>query len=224
MSLYEVITENQTVRSHPFLEDKFRLAHSLAEAVYYFHQVGWLHKRLGPSNIMFFVPPAPQTKVPKGAEEIILVPYIVGFSHSRPNERDHFTELSNDPRNQYSHPDYISKESEGFRQEYDYYSLGLILYEIGNWYPVAKGSRSMKRLTVKQRRDQVLEKLYVLRRTMGNTYYQAVETCLANDWASKGQASDPGHNERVRKDFHKLVVCRLQDAYRRLAGTASEGD
>ncbi|KAJ0118009.1 hypothetical protein J7T55_014460 [Diaporthe amygdali] len=222
VSLFDVITICQKPKFHPFLEDKFRLAHALAEAVYHFHQVGWFHKRLRPSNIIFFAPR--DSAIPKAeklkAEEIILNPYIVGFSHSRPNERDHFTEFSSDPRNAYSHPDYLPKGS-GFRQEYDYYSLGLILFEIGQWHPVAnvKGS-SMEKMTVQQRRDEILQnRLHILRRTMGKTYYEVVKTCLDNNWASDAQIFDSDQNQRVREDFHKLVVCQLQEVFRRLSGT-----
>lgn len=232
VSLHDVITTCQKPKFHPFLEDKFRLAHALAEAVYHFHQVGWLHKRLRPSNIIFFAPH--HSAIPKAgkfkaedikaedtkAEELILNPYIVGFSHSRPNERDNFTEFSGDPRNAYCHPDYLRKGS-SFRQEYDYYSLGLILFEIGQWHPVANVKHSsMEKMSPQQRRDEILQsRLHILRRTMGRTYYEVVKTCLDNDWTPDVHTFDSDHNQRVRESFHELVVCRLREVFRRLSGT-----
>ncbi|KAH8781096.1 hypothetical protein F5883DRAFT_516440 [Diaporthe sp. PMI_573] len=54
-TLHTVMSKCKSLADHPVLEDKFKLAHSLAMTVYEFQRLGWVHKRLSPSNIVFFV-------------------------------------------------------------------------------------------------------------------------------------------------------------------------
>lgn len=93
----------------------------------------------------------------------------------------------------YCHPQYLI-DGFGYRREYDYYSLGLVLLEIGLW-------RSIRSLSTRftdddQRpeklRDFLLEQ-YVsrLHSTMGKIFQNAVRTCLnfcRNEESEKGDS------------------------------------
>ncbi|KAI4694764.1 hypothetical protein J4E81_006364 [Alternaria sp. BMP 2799] len=63
-------------------------------------------------------------------------PIMLGFASSRQNEADAAT-LGPDNRLNYHHPDYLQNKSR-YRQEYDYYSMGMMLLEIGHWAPLVK--------------------------------------------------------------------------------------
>lgn len=62
-------------------------------------------------------------------------PYFIGFNHSRPNSKNAFTDKP--PRVpeewDYQHPQYANSSGVRFRAEFDYYSIGLVLLEIGLW-------------------------------------------------------------------------------------------
>ena len=132
----------KSLADHPVLEDKFKLAHSLAMTVYEFQRLGWVHKRLSPSNIVFFVD---EKRKSAAAQDLVQKPYVVGFSHSRPDDPNAFTDFPDEPSKLYSHPAYVNKKRD-YLAAYDYYSLGLILYEIGMWRSISE-SKSMKGLS-----------------------------------------------------------------------------
>jgi hypothetical protein len=119
-------------------------------------------------------------------------PYFIGFNHSRPNSKDAFTDKP--PRvpeeEDYQHPQYFNSSGLRFRAEYDYYSLGLVLLEIGLWtrlndlipgdianYPPAAQQQHWLKHAVPQ-----------LKRSMGNLYMESVRTCLSDELM---KADDP---------------------------------
>ena len=63
-------------------------------------------------------------------------PYLIGFNHSRPNTKVAFTvgPLDNPGEEDYQHPQYaIYGLKKRFQPGYDYYSVGLVLLEMGLW-------------------------------------------------------------------------------------------
>ncbi|KAF2842313.1 hypothetical protein M501DRAFT_998590 [Patellaria atrata CBS 101060] len=115
----------------PDLDVRFRLAHSLAVALWSFHSLDWLHKSFSSSSILFF-----HKENPKTLEQYeISRPYVVGFDSSRP---DGLTEMTADPKFStaqeiYRHPDSLGVWRQTYRKSFDIYSLGLVLLEVGLW-------------------------------------------------------------------------------------------
>ncbi|KAL9581397.1 MAG: hypothetical protein Q9212_003928 [Teloschistes hypoglaucus] len=115
----------------PALEDLFLLARRLASTLSSLHKVGWLHKNISAFTVIFAKLSLRGTR-----DSAIPPPYLVGFNHSRPNDPKAISLL---PQyrigvTDYCYPNYWSKSHEvRFQPQFDWYSLGLVLLEIGLW-------------------------------------------------------------------------------------------
>ena len=199
----------------PDLGTRLRLAYSLASAVLAFHQVSWLHKNLSASNIVFLCSSA-ITDNHKLLLSVLENPYIIGFMHSRSNHVTSFTEgpAPNSTDKDYSHPDYLSNDQR-FEPLFDYYSLGLILFEIGVWRPLHKMTEkkgSPTEMLVKLRESWTP----VMRLRAGAAYSECVQRCLDGTMQSQplelGGRNGNGPADRslaVYLKFSKLVVQEL---------------
>jgi serine/threonine protein kinase len=168
----------QTTRAWPDLEDRYRL-----------HSVGMLHKNLTSSNVVFFPPIGTQVR------DSVKEPFLIGFSHSRSDEPQAFTEgMAESSTKDYQHPIYI-KHGKGYRPEFDYFSLGIILLEIGFWKPYSKiiedltvvdDPTGQKRKPSYEERPQVLfggtfKKIQSVAAYMGRTYLESAKFCILGD-------------------------------------------
>lgn len=216
VTLKDLIKSNEGIAKQPILDDKFRLAWVLANALLEFHLVGWLHKGLASSNIIFTHQSPPQL-------DIIRDPYIIGFNHSRPDEPSAFTTGPSGLRNyDYQHPRY-QQSKRGYKREYDYYSLGIILLEIGFWETLGRWKRDwtekLGRTENRKRSispEEVYEKLLKARvpylgQVMGSTYRDAVLACLTGSFTTMSKAAEDasGREAAVQLGFGEQVVERL---------------
>ncbi|KAI9676991.1 MAG: hypothetical protein M1817_006830 [Caeruleum heppii] len=71
LSLSYLITDAQ--QRTPDLDDRFKLAHTLAVALWSFHSLDWLHKAFCSTNILFF-PESPTTSLPLHTKDTIDTP------------------------------------------------------------------------------------------------------------------------------------------------------
>ena len=127
--LHRLLRLGRAQEIYPDLGQKFRLAKILVSSVHSFHTSGWLHKNISSSNVLFFLNLS--TKL-EGLD--LAQPYVVGFYYSRKNDPGEYTESPEllNAQKEYQHPDYRQGPSR-FRKGYDYYSLGLVLLQIGTW-------------------------------------------------------------------------------------------
>ena len=124
-------------KRQPLLGDKLRLAAALAQFLGDFHNVGWLHKGFNSNNILFFnIQDSEQSSNPILATQVLERPYVVGFQESRLGGKTWQTAGPASCANfqDYQHPEY--DRTGRYRATYDYYSLGLILLELGFWQPL----------------------------------------------------------------------------------------
>ncbi|KAK4235451.1 hypothetical protein C8A03DRAFT_36690 [Achaetomium macrosporum] len=116
-------------------------------------------------------------------------PFIAGFAHARPNEANQFSNLAYGAAaaklRQYLHPeyrraDYVLK----YKPAYDYYSLGLVLLEIGLWMRLSAivksilkggGDSDVARKKLKETAEEIVPS------TMGTKYTKAVVACLGDE-------------------------------------------
>ena len=160
-------------RPAPGIEEKLSLARALVSSIHSLHDAEWLHRNINPTNILFFVPDIENPGIMWDK------PYLVNFSHSRP-DGDVWVTDGPAPEKDYQHPEYLQKSDScsRFKKEYDYYSIGVILAEIGIWTPLVDSLR-MKGGTPGEFRT-ILLKEYMpnLRRSLGKRYRNAVRECL----------------------------------------------
>jgi serine/threonine protein kinase len=176
-SLQEYLADTRSQDKYlerPSLNDRFELAARLAETVLGIHKVGWLHKSIMSSNVLFFQ----SSTRPKA--ETMNDPYLIGFYHSRPDDPQEFTETPNEDFYEviYRHPAYATGEKR-FRLSYDDHSLGLILLEIGLWRPLKDIVRKVETRASEDMHKWILtEKVPQLSISMGAAYENVVTSCL----------------------------------------------
>ena len=196
-------------RYQPALEERFQIAHMLASTVAQFHKTKWLHRSISSFNVAFFY----QGKNHRGWLQGIKKPFFLGFLYSRSNELK-FTEgtTENEDHRRYQHPAYL-KAGKGYTQEYDYYSLGLVLLELGMWKTVRQlaqrnqpeGGRS------KPLQHYLLESCVTrLDLSMGRRYRQVVKRCLQGDFEVPSGAKEGNEQfAALHLKFSTLVVEQL---------------
>ena len=217
-SLYEVLKRHRKAHDIAELGERFKLAKALVSTIFEIHNLGWMHKNLLPKNILFW----PKSRSDK--EPNLERPYIVGFDVSRMNRPDEMSEkpTSDIEDDLYRHPKYKGDDPRSFVPSYDIYSLGVILFEIGMWRPVAsqgRNGRGMLRPPSPYRStspmtmghtSEVIDPHFVenavmngpvmnLKQYMGSRYRDAVVACLSKDFDAfwEDQTSDPGEQLRV---------------------------
>ncbi|KAL9120003.1 MAG: hypothetical protein Q9187_003444 [Circinaria calcarea] len=160
----------------PPLEDKFKLAATLATSLALLHSSEWLHKAFRSDNILFFQGPAELAK-PKVLYPSITDPWITGFEYAREAKGESVGHRPNGKSSldYYYHPNVVH----GFTKLLDLYSLGVILLEIAWWTPLRESIPSNKTHSL-----QLIEETFrvaadqELSAVMGSIYSNVVKTCL----------------------------------------------
>ncbi|KAM3071228.1 hypothetical protein ACMFMG_008818 [Clarireedia jacksonii] len=171
----------------PDLGDRFKLAHTLAVALWSLHSLDWLHKNLSSSNILFF--PSAYSKSPtltSAASNIpdISTPYLLGFDASRPDQLGEMSIASKNStaENLHRHPSSLNTNiaisRKPYCKSYDIYSLGLILLEMGLWKTLQTYHKS--HYSAERFRDKIVLQNLVpgLGSKTGRLYREVVERCL----------------------------------------------
>ena len=108
---------------------------------------------------------------------------IVGFASSRENQIGLFTHGLEDSRQlQNYHPDYLVR----YREEFDYYSAGIVLLEIGFWDTLVSltNTERFRDISREQFKTELLaSRVPQLGLTMGSQYMEATRVCLQGGFA-----------------------------------------
>jgi len=163
-------TENpESIR--PDLGAIFQLAKDLASCLLAFHIAGWFHKNISSHSVLVFAPTA------ESVHEHVASAVLAGFNDSRP-EASGVTLGPRQELEHYYHPLYCSGKK--FKQTFDYFSLGIVLLELGLWYPISGLRKDHADIGTQEEFRQKLLKSYVpqLGEKMGALYRDAVEFCL----------------------------------------------
>ncbi|KAH7146142.1 hypothetical protein EDB81DRAFT_689263 [Dactylonectria macrodidyma] len=154
-------------------EKQMVLAVAITRILRQFQSCQWLHEAICPANIIFVAQKGPRgIPIPNLKE-----PFLTGFSFSR------HTDLDSLPRkgeavelDLYQHPLRRERANESsdaayrYRGEFDIYSLGRVLLDIGKWDSIPA--------------DQEAASLLDLPKSMGKSYASVVKWCLGKDPAS----------------------------------------
>lgn len=202
ISLYTFIKESDNVRARPLLNEVFDMAFKLATAIFQCHKAEWLHKDISSHNIIFKKAQSPFVAA-------IDSPRIVGFNLSRP---DHPNEFTKGPEERigiafYQHPGCADGRLR-YRVEFDYYSIGIVLLELGLWKTVDKLVRSRPT-------PQIIRKQYLplLGPRMGKIYQDAVSVCLSfpiEDEINENRDVTQKRSNAAKLNFHSNVVRALE--------------
>ncbi|KIW34742.1 uncharacterized protein PV07_01500 [Cladophialophora immunda] len=197
------------------LGTKLTLAKTLVACVQNIHTMGWVHKSISSLNVLLF--PAAE-----GRWETIdfSAPYLVGFDYSRKSRGGEYTQgpVLNDSFLEYLHPDYRLKRSIA-KRAHDYYSVGLLLLEIGLWYSL---SNIYDNKQFSQHSPDELRKEYIglcnrsLVDAMGKHYQQAVLKCLHFESSETDDSEGDVEVEQVQRDqldFQKDVADPLNKCF-----------
>ncbi|KAI4164619.1 MAG: hypothetical protein LQ342_001593 [Letrouitia transgressa] len=190
---------------HPLLGDIFRLVQGLVKATAALHEVGWLHKNISSHNVITF------SSSKDLLHKALTTSVLAGWDESRPEDST-ITFGPNEERAHYQHPRYRLRKT-GFRRTYDYFSLGIVLLEIGLWVTVVELWRNHPECQpdVEAFRKKLLTS-YVpqIGERMGAFYRDAVSFCLDAD--SKIQQGEEGSSEyriAAQDAFQEHVVNKL---------------
>ena len=114
--------------------------------------------------------------------EWVKEPRILGFADGREDQFESYThgpDKDKELRN-YQHPDYLERRQR-YRREFDYYSVGMLLLEIGLWNTLSTitDSSHFRDVSDDDFREQViLTRLPKLGAAMGTRYMEAARACL----------------------------------------------
>lgn len=197
----------------PVLGKRFQLAYTLAASVLEFHKVGWLQKSISPFNIVFFHP--------QGAtwEDHMANWYFLGFLRSRRDLVSELTYGSSDEADEadhrdYQHPRYVSHRQH-FHTEFDYYSLGIVLLEVGLWDSVQKMVADWEKDGKWEFSSENLQKRLLTSKVpklgplLGARYQDAVKVCLEGDFDVVPTEEGNERSKSLQISFKQLVVDNL---------------
>ncbi|KAL5090454.1 hypothetical protein Trisim1_004351 [Trichoderma cf. simile WF8] len=193
----------------PDLDDRIRLAQTLAVAVWSLHSLDWLHKSICSSNIVFFPsafstsglsPTASAALVPD-----ISLPYLSGFGASRPELDIALSVVPRNPSIEDLHRHPASLRGRPHIKPFDIYSFGLVLLEIGLWKVLQTYYKA--HYTAERWRDKVVLAVLVpgLGSKVGKRYREVVEMCLRVD--EEMSSSEAG--ELMEEVVNKLESIRV---------------
>lgn len=202
-SLHSLIASNDL--KTPDLDDRVRLASTLAVALWSLHSLDWLHKSICASNILFF-PSAFSKSAHSATASAALVPevakpHLVGFDASRPDLDTALSVVSKNPSIADLHRHPSSLRGLPHCKAFDIYSLGLVLLEIGLWKVLQSYYKA--HYSAERWRDRVVLPVLVpgLGSKVGKKYKEVVEMCLSVEEGMTG--SEAGK-------LMELVVTKLE--------------
>ncbi|KAH7392361.1 hypothetical protein DE146DRAFT_138260 [Phaeosphaeria sp. MPI-PUGE-AT-0046c] len=186
----------------PPLEDRFRLAFTLALTFSKIHGDNFVHKDINSSNIMVFRKNKRQSPNTRALQYTLRSPVICSF--------DLFSEYDLDSSNKtpvlniYRHPEdpkFLGVKDAPYGPHFDMYSLGLILLEIGLWQPLGDLWKPKYSLNDFKRR---IEDVYIrkLASKCGTAYMQVVRDCF---WAA-----DTSEGLQDPAQLYNRIILRLQ--------------
>jgi serine/threonine protein kinase len=178
-TLLQCLVRAKDSKGRPLLGDKFQLAFALADFLKEFHTIGWLHENFNSHNVLLFKLSArgEASDLPIGNE--LWRPYVVGLHKSRPDGSFWQTDgpAVDDNLQDYQHPDYAGTGR--YRLSFDYYSLGIVLLEIGLWRPLSSLLSKSQHLTMVGIRSKLKERCQTeLGAKMGGVYRDVVLRCI----------------------------------------------
>lgn len=199
--------------ARPSLGQRFLILQKIGETLLNWHNVSWLHESISSQNIVFFYKKEANKKEANKKEAIKIEyaePFLCGFSFSRYTSQHSVARQSDNDRirDLYQHPDRQGTEPlERHSKEYDLYSFGVLMFELGFWTPMPTLYDDLvKRDLVGNAQDKMLGKIRNLEPEMGTGYAAATRLCLSKEWGIK---EDDAPQSRLARAFDQRVLRKL---------------
>ena len=187
---------------YPDPGEKLALAKSLIVCVQSFHTSGWIHKSISSFNVLFFLSGENQWDTIDLNE-----PYVIGFDHSRKDGQKEYSKGADQSSlsKEYLHPDYRVGSARA-KLSFDYYSLGLLLLEIGLWMPISNvyghaQHRTSSPAVLREEYIRLCEKQ--LKMVMGSRYSAVTKKCLQYGSGSNELEEQVGFQNSVVDELNK---------------------
>jgi hypothetical protein len=177
ISLKKLLDE-PTVELLPTLEHRYQIAYAVGRSIAILHTAGWLHKSIRSQNVLFNI---------KEGKVLWERPYLVGFEFSRPDKPDASSEKPEQSArfNLYRHRSAQGDPNESYRKEFDLYSFGVVLLEIGLWR--SAWSWRKEGMTPMRFYEALLDLTsQKLAHFMGVEYRDATKKCLNGELSLRG--------------------------------------
>ncbi|KFY71030.1 hypothetical protein V499_08768 [Pseudogymnoascus sp. VKM F-103] len=167
------------------LDDRLKLAHKIAEAVFFLHTAGFLHKNITSSSVVALR----RSTLPHGE----VMPdfddtYLMGFDLIRGSEalttKEGAIKENKEVRSVwdfdvFQHPERLQgKSSPRYIRTYDIYSLGVVLLEVGFWEPLREIARDITHDDPSSWANELSETVPLLGARTGERYQDLVAWCL----------------------------------------------
>ncbi|RYP93465.1 hypothetical protein DL770_000349 [Monosporascus sp. CRB-9-2] len=225
ITLLQRLKGKRNLETQPFLGDKFQLAFALADFLKEFHTINWLHENFNSHNVLFWESPTNNDANELTISHELRQPYVVGLQKSRPDGSFWQTDGPSTGKNleDYQHPEYASAER--YRQIFDYYSLGVVLLEIGLWRPLSTWKLKFREYGLARIQSELIRTCGThLGIKMGVAYRDIVLRCMDGSLEDGLEESGPdgkGHvssggaaalgrfTERVVQPLEKLAVASI---------------
>lgn len=197
---------NTVSNNMPCLEDRFRLAFRLVLSLLHIHAKGISHRNINSSNVVFVDENrSTDANAMPWKDGAIRHPLLTSFDTSA--EDTHAAHGESFISSIYRHPMAESGRRTLYKPAYDYYSLGLILLEVGLWMPIHQlWKTKYSHQTFKARLQSVYSKK--LAGKCGNRYMRVVEYCLSAADATRpnpttaNQESSERQQPKLQTDFY----------------------
>jgi hypothetical protein len=188
-TLKELIFNNTFPATGAALNQCFKLAYKLAEAIFFLHTAGFLHKNITSSSIALLRrADSPHRAVPSIGS--IDEAYLMGFDIIREFESITYMEgvkkrNGQEPRpiwefDVFQHPDRLQGGAiPRYINTYDVYSLGVVLLEVGFWKPLSQIVPHLGRSNPSGWTKELTEVVPRMNERMGERYQRLVQWCLA---------------------------------------------
>lgn len=223
-----------TTKYRPPLERRLQLASTICNSLSELYSGGWMHKSMRSSNIIFPLPSTvPSSFFSSESNKFLSDALLAGFEYSRQESEAQSIDrarLAGDVDTAiYRHPHYQGEAAEGYRIEYDIYSVGLVLVEIALWVPLKSflstkdkegkpkfassksGAKSFHREEATVLKDLVVECVdKKVAFQMGTGYRDAARWCL--QLADGGGSGTDAEREHPALSFYNHVVVPLNNS------------
>lgn len=180
VSTLKALLDGSSAETLPSLKDRYQIAHALGLSLAILHTAKWLHKGIRSHNVLF------SSSIDHGIAWTR--PYLVGFDYSRPDQTDALSETSGDSAsfNLYRHPSSQGIPLESYRREFDIYSFGVLLVEIGSWRSARK-LWDKKSAAAEFRENLIIFTKEKMTHYMGVKYRDAALKCLTGELCKRSE-------------------------------------